>query len=173
MTDETVYDFQPASQEVSFNAELTGATVELKFNAQVETNADVINNVALYDENDNVVDAKIENFYDMEDLNMWSFNIEYAFEADKEYKLVVPKGSFGDLEWASDSSYAQYNSGHANAEFTVILNTSGNVGVDAIGAEAGEKAVYNLQGIKLGTVEDLKTLPAGLYIIDGVKTVVK
>lgn len=172
ITDETVYDFLPVSNEVTFNAEKTIATVELNFSADVDTNPDAINEVELRDKEGNKLEAKIENLYDMEDYKMWSFIVEYAFEDNTEYTLVVPQGSFGDTEWASDATYAQYNRGHANPEFTVTI-FSDNAGVNGIGADSASKVVYNLQGIKVGSVENIKALPAGIYIIDGVKVIRK
>lgn len=50
-------------------------------------------------------------------------------------------------------------------------------GVNSVSAINAEKVVdtqvYNMQGIKVGTAEDVNKLPAGLYIVSGRKVVVK
>lgn len=170
--DETVYDFSPVSKDVTFNEENTEAVVDLKFNEDVYDNSDRTNEVALFDENGNKVAASIENIIDFNDFTKWSFSIKYDFEAGKEYTLVVPEGTFGTEEWASNGTYAQYCTGNANPEFTVTLKAE-DAAVAEIGLDGTVETVYNLQGIKVGTTENLKALPAGLYIVKGEKFVVK
>lgn len=45
-------------------------------------------------------------------------------------------------------------------------------GIENVSCDAPDTAVYNLQGMKVGTVADKATLPPGLYIINGRKEVV-
>ncbi len=170
--DETVYDFDPTSKTVTYNDEHTVATVELIFPDEVYTNGDVIEQVALYDTDGNKLDADIENDFDFDNLSLWIFKVTYNFVDNTPYELRVPRGAFGDAEWESNATYAQYNTGHANEEFIVpILTTSGVENVLLGTNETG--VVYNLQGIKIGTTDDVKALPAGLYIVNGKKMYVK
>ncbi|MDE6276606.1 MAG: hypothetical protein K2M06_00680 [Muribaculaceae bacterium] len=74
-----------------------------------------------------------------------------------------------DLEADEDGKFAFTVSGPHNIEL-VAEPTSGIAGIEAAPAEAG--AIFNLQGMRLRGA-DLKTLPAGLYIVDGRKVLVK
>lgn len=58
-----------------------------------------------------------------------------------------------------------------DTEIELKGNSLGIEDVIAEGAENGD--VYNLQGVKVGTAAQLRTLPAGLYISGGKKVVVK
>lgn len=63
--------------------------------------------------------------------------------------------------------------------FTVTADTKVSIcdtdGISDITVEAGaaNDAVYNLQGVKVGTRGEMNSLPAGLYISNGKKVVVK
>ena len=59
----------------------------------------------------------------------------------------------------------------ADAETTVALAKAGGTGVDAVEAEA-DSAVFNMQGVKVGTKADLRNLAPGIYIVAGKKVVV-
>lgn len=172
--DKTVYDFDPTSKTVLFNTDNTIATVDLMFTGAVEVNPDTMAEVALYDAEGNKLDAQIESTYDADnfDPNMWTLTVAYNFVEKTSYELRIPQGVFGDTEWASDNTYAQYNTGHANAAFNVTLYYE-TLSVNGVAAEKKAAEVYNLQGIKIGTVEDVNTLPAGLYIVNGNKVYVK
>ena len=64
------------------------------------------------------------------------------------------------------------------ADTEVKVSTSGQSGIDDILTDAadGKADVYNLQGIcvrRAATAADVKALPAGIYIVNGVKVAVK
>ena len=46
-------------------------------------------------------------------------------------------------------------------------------GITTVLRETGDGVVYNLQGVKVGTRSEVKSLPRGIYIIGGKKVVVK
>lgn len=86
----------------------------------------------------------------------------------KEGNTVSVRLDGNDLE-STDGKYVFTVSGPHNIELT-REGTSGIEGIEATTKPAG--VIYNLQGMRIkaaGTAD----LPAGLYIIDGVKTLVK
>ncbi|MCM1519848.1 MAG: hypothetical protein NC098_03605 [Lachnoclostridium sp.] len=63
-----------------------------------------------------------------------------------------------------------------NDPFTnVLVAEDKETGIDAIftETEAADAAVYNLQGIRVGRAANLNNLPAGVYIVNGAKVLVK
>ena len=44
-------------------------------------------------------------------------------------------------------------------------------GISIIQSDIKNNEVYNLQGVKVGTLDEIKSLPRGLYIIGGKKVV--
>ncbi|MGM9844356.1 MAG: hypothetical protein ACI30S_09055 [Muribaculaceae bacterium] len=77
------------------------------------------------------------------------------------------KVSVNDEVIAEDTESASFT---VNADSKVVIDVTS--GVDAVSvANNAEKAVYNLQGIRLNG--DYETLPAGLYIVNGQKVLKK
>lgn len=89
------------------------------------------------------------------------------FSADKNFEISFGKGAFGTVKWAEED----YCEDQANAEFREIFNPVQVVaGIDQITiGNDSESAVYNLQGVRVNT----GNLPAGVYISNGRKFVVK
>ena len=72
------------------------------------------------------------------------------------------------LEPDADGNY----SFDASADHNVVITaTTGILGVEADNADAAPAVIYNLQGVRVSS--DAKSLPAGIYIIDGKKTSVR
>ena len=64
----------------------------------------------------------------------------------------------------------------ADRPSTVAIEKDGSVGIDAVTGTTTLGNVYSLQGIlikKNATAADLDRLPAGIYIINGKKTILK
>lgn len=55
----------------------------------------------------------------------------------------------------------------------VAISKAGTDGIATVGAENADAPVYNLQGVKVGSSKDLNRLPAGIYIVNGRKLIVK
>lgn len=55
----------------------------------------------------------------------------------------------------------------------VAISKAGTDGIATVGAENADAQVYNLQGVKVGSSKDLNRLPAGIYIVNGRKLIVK
>lgn len=88
--------------------------------------------------------------------------------APKDGKKITAKLDDTDLEPA-DGKYSFIVSG----PHTITLQPDGSTGIDSIDATVpAERVIYNLQGIRV-KASDASALPAGLYIVDGVKTLVK
>lgn len=86
-------------------------------------------------------------------------------------KVEAPEG-VDDLEikiGEGESEILESKEFTVNADTEVVISKkSGVSNVTVAGAKAG--AVYNLQGIRVADAADFDRLPAGVYIIDGVKT---
>lgn len=93
-----------------------------------------------------------------------------------DIKPIDGDGSLGGVKVNDEVVPADEN---GNYSFVVNGNTEvrllgGTLGIGSVEAEnAGNADVYNLQGIKVGTRQNLRALPAGLYIVGGEKVSVK
>lgn len=101
----------------------------------------------------------------------WGSSFTFTFDpAPTEagnYLLVIPQGAFGDNDFAADETL-----GHASAEISMVYEfvPSGS-GIDAIFSEQNDSMIYGIDGKVMG--KSMKNLPAGLYIRDGKKILVK
>lgn len=87
-----------------------------------------------------------------------------AFTADGTYRLTVPEGTFG--EFGNSSSVSPL------IEMTYVIDNV-ETGISGITVEDGSAAVYNLHGMIVRRAGDSRQLPAGIYISNGKKLVVK
>ena len=71
--------------------------------------------------------------------------------------------------YLKDATPAKYET-PAYFNFRVEGSTSG---ITTIQREIENDVVYNLQGVKVGSRNELKSLPRGIYIIGGKKVVVR
>lgn len=85
-----------------------------------------------------------------------------------KYTLTVEQGMFGNAEYFSSNQNNGAASKAINVEYT-LQDTSGIKGVNATATSTA--GVYNMLGVRLG--DDLRDLPAGLYIVNGRKVVKK
>ena len=58
------------------------------------------------------------------------------------------------------------------ADTRVSVTAMSGIG-DVITDTTGNADVYNLQGIRVASAADMSSLPAGIYIVNGKKTVIK
>ncbi len=91
---------------------------------------------------------------------------EFKIETKAEIEVTVD-----DMIWdpEEDGSYLI----DASDNYTIKIVTKVPVGVVTVGNENTKGIVYNISGVSLGRIDDLNTLPAGLYIVDGKKVLVK
>ena len=105
---------------------------------------------------------------EVKSLGHGMFTVEFD-EAPAEsgtYVLTIEEGAFGNSAYMASG----YKVGKANTE----INNSYTVkvtGIDNISSDSDVKAVYNLMGVKVADSTD--NLPAGIYIVNGKKVVVK
>ena len=170
---EVVYDME-LTTSVEFKMtddKITKAIVSFDNGEYTGTNEEVLEEAVLQDALGNDLDATIAVVWVMP-TSVAHVGIDYAFEPDQKYYLVVAEGTFGDEEWEMED----FLTGHANAAMKVEIDTTG-AGVENVLAGNDVKVdVYNLQGIMLvkdADAEAVKNLPAGLYIIGGQKVAVK
>lgn len=104
------------------------------------------------------------------DYNGVLVNVSSLLSADGEYAIVIPQGylsiSFEDSTLDGINAEIVYAFDNNNGETT---------GVNTIGAALQvRQGVYNLQGVKVANdAASMKNLPAGLYIIDGKKVMIR
>ena len=99
-----------------------------------------------------------------EDINVLA-GTKFGIFINKEDTSI--KVTVNDEVIADNADSAEFT---VNADTHVVLDVTS--GVDTISvANNGQKAVYNLQGIRLSN--DFETLPAGLYIVNGQKVLKK
>ena len=81
------------------------------------------------------------------------------------YTLTIPKNYLcvDDLYWDEETGNVQ----EIKATYTVSIDT----GAEVIVAD-GENKIYTIEGVRVNA-NDLESLPAGLYIVNGKKVVVK
>ncbi len=80
------------------------------------------------------------------------------------YVFTVTPGMFGD------EGFVKNGTGKANAPISIEYTIDYTVGVSAVAADK-DGAIYNLQGVRVNATID--NLPAGIYVIDGKKTLIK
>lgn len=99
--------------------------------------------------------------------NYESFRLIFDNEIKEKgvYTLVIPADTFKDYSTEGDNVVT-------NPEITATYNVIGESGIDSIEADnnAGVE-IYNLQGVRVAT--DSQNLPAGLYIVNGKKQIIK
>lgn len=107
-------------------------------------------------------DANID---DCVEWNKMKQPLDQEYTADGTYIITFPEGYFnlGD-------------SGEASPEFSLRF-IIGNTGVEGVFVDAdGNHNVYNLNGVRVSKIangKDVDTLAPGVYVIDGVKVMVK
>ena len=114
------------------------------------------------------IEAKYMQTADIKSLGHGMFTVEFA-EAPTEsgtYVFTVARGAFGDEDYISTDGFK----GKASKEISIAYEIK-TTGVESISVDAAAEGVYNLIGVKVA--DTLENLPAGIYIVNGKKVVVK
>lgn len=100
--------------------------------------------------------------YGDKEANQMLISFKPAITAEGDYTVIIPKRAFtlGDMKFAVFSS-----------EVTLNYHVNPNAGVESISADDEDHDVYTVTGIKVGT--SLKDLPAGIYISNGKKVIIR
>lgn len=101
---------------------------------------------------------------------MFGVEFDETPEYDGVYKIKVAKGSFGNAAWMANPETGISND-DIELVFTAIGGKSNSIDGIITDNVNTSHPVYNLQGIKVS--ESIDTLPAGIYIVNGRKVVVK
>ena len=172
-----VYDFNPVETEYSHSAEndvITSVDILFTFAEAVYSDWFKLLSLNLRDADNNVVRASFRANANGSYSNQSGVIIDSkALEYGVEYSITFPQGTYGDAEWFGETSDQPKVSGHANPEFEVKFTlTNSESGVGEISG-GGNKAreVYNIYGVRVG--ESVDNLPAGIYVVDGKKTIVR
>lgn len=113
----------------------------------------------------------------METMGQWSSDNDYVYLAFSVNGASLPAGEYAVLDIAGDFDIDRIVLSDASATPREIPVEAApdHSGVDNViveGSEAAAEGIYNIMGVKVGSsAADLDRLPAGVYIVDGEKTV--
>lgn len=128
VVDNTVYDFVPEKAEEMADDETSVAVQFLfTFPEDVYSNWDMLEDVVIVDADGNEVeDSSFDMEFDYENYNMVYAWAMYPKTTDVRY-LVIPQGTFGDLEWSGEDGTQPnpYCQGHANPELRYEMKWGG------------------------------------------------
>ena len=97
----------------------------------------------------------------------FSYTFDPAPTEAGNYLFVIEEGAFGDNDYAEDNTL-----GHASAAISVVYEfVPEGSGINAIFSEDNDSIIYSIDGKVIG--KSVKNLPAGLYIREGKKIIVK
>lgn len=130
------------------------ATVKVSFDTEVTATAEAAGTMTC---GDDFNFTQTRAFTKDGDAFAVTFNAPDTPAAVAEYGFTVPAGVFKDA------------AGNGNKAIDVVFNVTDTNGVDSVLDEENAAAVYNMQGVRVNA----KELPAGLYISNGKKFVVK
>lgn len=99
----------------------------------------------------------------------YTFTHTYPFSTNGEFSLLIPAEYF---TFTFSDGYEQ-----KNEEISTTFEVQGTSAIDAVESEAAAAGdVYNVLGVCVlhnATLEQVKALPAGIYLINGKKIIVK
>lgn len=88
-----------------------------------------------------------------------------------DYEVVIPEGFFSletEEDWGLINNEIVYTFTYENGEYSAIR------AIESVDAKAVMTGVYNLQGVRVANSSaNINNLPAGLYIIDGKKVLIR
>lgn len=176
---DVVYNIVPASVNPADGSTLQEiSSVEMKFSEMtlypMEKGSPVATLWKVDENGDETQVAESGNAIEDDWLNPTSYVFTFATPVKEEgtYRLKVARASFCDETYDMEMGTA----GRANDELVYTYIISTGLGIDAVGENAAHAAVYSVDGrivMKNAAASDIKTLPAGIYIVDGKKVVVK
>ena len=123
---------------------------------------------------DNQTITVADNLKGFEQTSAWLSDNDYLFLAYNLNGKTLTPGKHALLHIGDAEIAAIRLSDSAGRNVTAVSSKGGDpTGIDRLGKHAmSVKGVYNLNGQKIsGSVEKMKRLPKGVYIIDGVKVV--
>lgn len=120
---------------------------------------------------DGVLLETIHPNYDWDIVELCIIKCAKTYTEKGEYVLECPQGVFGNEAYMQDP-----NTGRCNPAISYKFNVDGSVGIDSVEADVATGTVYTVTGIRVMDNADaaaVKNLPAGIYIVDGKKVLVK
>ena len=150
----------PAAGEYTNGADF--ATVTVKFAEEVEAVEDAAATLGMENSFQNETVALVKG----ED-GSYTATFKAPTETGK-YILTIEEGMFGNAEYISSNMTKGVASKAVTVEYILKQDTSGIKGIEA---ETAANGVYSMLGVRVA--DDLKNLPAGLYIVNGRKVLKK
>ena len=154
---EMIIDYIEPRDGVTFGGLSAGETILITLNENVRDNTESLTGV-LSTENGEVLGT----FGFQEAVGArWIYELgedeNYVFEKDQTYLFTVTARNAATEKLGSQVVYWYGNS---------------DSGVDSIGADKAENAIYTLTGVRVNT-NDINSLTNGLYIINGKKVIIR
>lgn len=113
----------------------------------------------------------------METMGQWSSDNDYVYLAFSVSGASLPAGEYAvlDIDGDFDIDRIVLSDTSATPREIPVEAAPDHSGVDNViaeGTEPSAEGIYNIMGVKVGnSAADLDRLPAGVYIVDGEKTV--
>lgn len=113
----------------------------------------------------------------METMGQWSSDNDYVYLAFSVSGASLPAGEYAvlDIDGDFDIDRIVLSDASATPREIPVEAAPDHSGVDNViaeGTEAAAEGIYNIMGVKVGSsAADFDRLPAGVYIVDGEKTV--
>lgn len=182
--DAAEYNIEPVSIYPEDNAELEElSTVTLTFPETVFVYQDVsdfnasFSEAFLYrvnEEGEEMVQSVVPFDNPASDyMNPTIYDLNFATVAEKGiYKVVVPQGLFGTLDYLESKGHA----GNASKEIIIYYVVDNTVGVDAILDGQKSVSIYDVNGVEVAKDADAavaKALKSGIYVINGKKVIIR
>lgn len=110
-------------------------------------------------------------------MGQWSSDNDYVYLAFSVNGASLPAGEYAvlDIDGDFDIDRIVLSDASATPREIPVEAAPDHSGVDNViaeGTEAAAEGIYNIMGVKVGSsAADLDRLPAGVYIVDGEKTV--
>ena len=96
---------------------------------------------------------------DVKDGAVW----EIKYESGKGFTLK----NMATGKYLNDNAPAKYD----KPAYMDFLKAGGPTGITSVRTKSADDAIYNLHGVKVGTTDQMESLPRGIYIIGGRKVV--
>lgn len=172
-TDLTPIEYTPAADSTVKELQVVSLTFDEDIDLpQYEEDNYVYNpkKVALY--RDNVLLEEAYPAFDNKDWNVAKITFSKLYTEKGNYRIDVEEGTISNMAYEESNR----QSGRINPAFSINYNIGGTTGIDSVEAENYSGPVYSIDGVMVksnATLSDVKALPAGLYIFNQKKVVVK
>lgn len=171
-TDLTPIEYTPAADSTVKELQVVSLVFDENIDLPQYENNSVYNpkKVALY--RDNVLLEEAYPAFDNKDWNVAKITFSKLYTEKGNYRIDIKEGTISNMAYEESNR----QSGRINPAFSINYNIGGTTGIGSVEAENYTGPVYGIDGVMVksnATLSDVKALPAGLYIFNQKKVVVK